>query len=161
MKDANGNVIATKEGSEFILPADTRYVAELAFEASDGAVPILAEFSISEPSWEKLVNIGKPQIGVYSKNFGKISGGIGSEADGIIRNESSFDLTDIFLVVLLRSEKGEIVGINKTKKTGVRAREERDFRLTWPYQLIAPVQNVEVDPQSNVFDFKNISSSVQ
>jgi hypothetical protein len=159
LKNKDGVVLTTREGTSFILPADSKYVAELSFESSD--VPVLAEFAISEPKWEKLGSIGKPQVGVYSKNFGKIPAGEGSSADGIIRNESGYDLNEIFLVVILRSENGGIVGINKTKKTNVRAKEERDFRLTWPYQLAAPVQNIEVDSQVNIFDPKAFSYSIQ
>lgn len=159
LKNKDGAVLATREGTSFILPADSKYVAELNFESSDA--PVLAELEISEPKWEKLGSVGKPQVGVYSKNFGKIPTGEGSSADGIIRNESGYDLNEIFLVVILRSENGGIVGINKTKKTNVRAKEERDFRLTWPYQLAAPVQNIEVDSQVNIFDPKAFSYSIQ
>jgi hypothetical protein len=70
-------------------------------------------------------------------------------------------LGNISVVIVLRSEKGDVVGINKTEKSSVRAKEERDFRLTWPYQLSAPVQNMEVDAQSNVFDPQNFSFSIQ
>ena len=161
LKDDAGKVLATREGTNFILPADSKYIAELGFETEGGAMPTVAEVTITDPKWEKLNNVGKPQIGVYSKNFGKIATGEGSEADGIIRNESGYDLNEISLVVVLRSEKGGIVGINKTVKTNVRAKEERDFRLTWPYQLAAPVQNFDVDPQSNVLDPHDFSYSVQ
>jgi len=161
LKDVNGSVVGTRQGDNFILPADSKYVAELSFEIENRNTPTIAEFVISEEKWEKLNNIGKPQIGVYNKNFGKVPVGEGSGADGIIRNESGYDLGEISLVVVLRSEKGEIVGVNKTKKNNIRAREERDFRLTWPYQLAAPVQSIEVDPQSNVFDSQNFSYTVQ
>jgi hypothetical protein len=161
LKDENGKILATREGTDFILPADSKYVAELAFETEGGVMPTQAELIISDPKWEKLSNIGKPQIGVYSKNFGSVPAGVGSEADGIIRNESGYDLNTISLVVILRSDKGGIVGINKTNKTNVRAKEERDFRLTWPYQLAAPVQNIEVDAQANVYDPGAFSYSIQ
>jgi hypothetical protein len=151
LKDASGAVVATRDGTNFVLPADSKYVAELGF-TSNGAVPVLAEFTVSDAKWEKLSTVGKPQIGVYSKNYGKVPAGEGSEADGIIRNESGYDLNEISLVIVLRSDTGGIVGINKTSKNNVRAKEERDFRLTWPYQLAAPVQSFEVDSQANVFD---------
>jgi hypothetical protein len=161
LKDSSGNVISTREGNNFILPADSKYVAELGLQVENEAQPANVELIINEVNWEKLENIGKPQIGVYNKNFGEIPAGSGSEADGVIRNESGYDLNKIFIVVILRSEKGDIVGINKTEKNAVRTKEERDFRLTWPYQLSAPVQNIEVDAQSNVFDPQNFSFSVR
>lgn len=161
LKDSIGNVVATKEGSSFILPADSRYVAELGFQVDGNVIPETADFVISEVKWEKLDDIGKPQIGIYSKNYGKVPTGEGSEVDGIIRNESGYDLNKISIVIILRSEKGSIVGVNRTEKNSVRIREERDFRLNWPYQLSSNVQNIEVDAQSNVFDPENLSFSLQ
>lgn len=160
LKDAGGKVIATREGSSFLLPADTKYVAELGLQIEGELAPANVELIINEVKWEKLNNIGKPQIGVYNKNFGKVATSVGSEADGVIRNESGYDLNKIFIVIILRSEAGDIVGINKTEKNAVRAKEERDFQLTWPYQLSAPVQGVEVDAQSNVFDPQNFTFSL-
>lgn len=157
LKDSEGKVIASREGNNFILPADSKYVAEFGIVTEDGAVPVSAELVIGEIKWEKLSNVGKPQIGVYNKNFGANSLGIGSEADGIIRNESGYDLNKIFIMVILRDVNGDIVGVNKTEKDTVRVREEQAFKLTWPYQLSASVQNMEVDVQSNVFDSQNFS----
>jgi hypothetical protein len=153
IKDAEGKVISTREGKNFILPADSKYIAELGLQMEGSAVPASVNLVINEVKWEELVNIGKPQIGVYNKNFGADAISKGSEADGVIRNESGYDLSKISVVIILRSEKGDIVGINKTEKNAVRVKEERDFRLTWPYQLSAPVQNIEVDAQSNVYEF--------
>ncbi|KKQ50215.1 MAG: hypothetical protein US70_C0039G0001 [Parcubacteria group bacterium GW2011_GWD2_38_11] len=161
LKDANGNVIATREGTDFILPADSKYVAELGLQTENGAMPASVDLVIGEIKWEKLNEVGKPQIGVYNKSFGGVPTGIGSKADGVIRNESGYDLNKISIVIILRSEKGDIVGVNKTEKNAVRAKEERDFRLTWPYDLPAPIQNIEVDAQSNVFDPQNFSFSVR
>jgi hypothetical protein len=162
LTDEAGSVIATREGNNFILPADSKYVAELGLQTDNNAVPANVELVIgSDVKWEQLNTVGKPQIGVYNKNFGQILTSVGSQADGVIRNESGYDLNKISIVVILRSEKGDIIGVNKTEKNAVRIKEERDFRLTWPYQLTAPVQNIEVDPQSNVFDPQNFSFSVR
>lgn len=157
LKDANGKVVGKKEGDNFLLPADSKYVAELGIVTENKVVPASVDFVVSNIKWAKLENIGKPQIGVYNKNFGANTAGEGSEADGLIRNQSGYDLGKIFIVVILRSEKGAIVGINKTEKDSVRVKEERDFKLTWPYQLSAPIQNMDVDVQSNVFDTQNFS----
>lgn len=161
LKDASGNIVASREGTSFILPADSRYIAELGFQIDGDAIPTSAELVISDAKWEELDDIGKPQLGIYSKNYGRSPMGEGSAVDGIIRNESGYDLNKISIVIILRSDKGKIVGVNKTEKNAVRIKEERDFRLNWPYQLSAPVQNIEVDAQSNVFDRDNLSFSLQ
>lgn len=160
LKDSAGNIIASREGSNFILPADTKYVADLGIQIENDAVPESAEFVVSDVVWEKLGEIGKPQIGVYGKNFGKTPMGNGNEADGVIRNESGYDLNKIFITVVLRGENGQVVGVSKTEKNFVRTKVEMDFRLSWPYQFSAPVQKMEVDPQSNIFDRQNFSFSL-
>lgn len=159
LKDAKGTVLTTREGSGFILPADSRYIAELGFRIDGNTIPLKAEIAISDVKWEKIGEIGKPQLGVYSKNFGKTPTGNGSQADGVIRNESGYNLGKILVVIVLRDEKGEIVGVNKTEKNSVRTREERDFHSVWPYRLSSPVQSMEIDTQSDVFDLKNLSFS--
>jgi hypothetical protein len=162
VKDSSDNIIATREGTTFILPADSKYVPELGLKMDNNATPVKVDFIISEVKWEKLNDFGKPQIGVFNKNFGPISpDSTGSEADGIISNDSGYDLNKIIVVIILRSEGGDIIGINKTEKNSVRTKERRDFRLTWPYQLSSPVQSMDVDAQSNMYDPQNLSFSVK
>jgi hypothetical protein len=156
LKDASGGVVATSQGTSFILPADTRYVAQLGLIPSNGMAPASVDIAISSVQWEKLVNIGKPQIGVYSKKFSAVTTGIGSEAGGTIRNESSYDLKEIDAIIVLRDEKGKVVGINTTQRDSVRPKEQQDFNVTWPYSL-ENVQKIEVDTQTNVFDPQNFS----
>ncbi|EKD46511.1 MAG: hypothetical protein ACD_67C00208G0002 [uncultured bacterium] len=160
LKDSSGNVVATRQGTNFILPADSKYVVDLGFQFENGGVPTSAEFVINDVAWEKLSDIGKPQIGVYRKNFGKTPTGNGNEADGIIRNESGYDLNKIFIAIVLRNEDGEIIGVNKTEKNFVRTKAEIEFRLNWPYQFSAPVAKMDVDAQANIFDRENFTFSL-
>lgn len=159
LKDGAGNVVSTRAGSTYILPGDWRYVAEIGLTVEGGAVPASAEIAISDVQWAKLQGMGKPQIGVYSKKFEKSALGSGQEAGGVIRNESGYDLKNVDISVVLRDEKGKIVGINKTQKNSVRFKEDRDFLLIWPYDIGADVQKIEVDPQSDVFDPQNLFSN--
>ena len=152
LKDSTGSIIAKREGTNFILPADTKYVAELGLQTDNNAIPVSANIEISGADWQKLSNISKPQIGVYSKKFGPIENSDGNEAEGTIRNESSYDLKKIDIVIILRDEKGNIIGISTTQRNSVRAKEDQLFKVTWPYSLGGNVQKLEVDPQANVFD---------
>lgn len=153
LKDVDGNVLASKTGNSFILPADSKFVAELGLFVQGGLIPTSASIELSDIRWENVSDgIGKPQIGVYSKRFGKSPMGEGSEAAGIIRNESNHDIKEVSIVVVLRDENEKIVGVNTTRKDFVHIKEERDFLMTWPYALNATVQKIEVDPQTNIFD---------
>jgi len=159
LKDSTGSTIAKREGVNFILPADTKYVAELGLTTDNNAVPASANIEISVAEWEKLSDVGKPQIGVYSKKFGPIANSDGNEAEGTIRNESSYDLSKVDIVIVLRDEKGHIIGVNTTQRNSVRAREDQLFKVTWPYSLGGNVQKMEVDPQVNVFNWQSLPVS--
>lgn len=157
LKDENGNVVATKDGTDFILPVDTKYVASLGIATQDNGIASSAEIVIIDPQWIELGSVEKPQLGVYNKIFNKAPMGEGSEVEGMIRNESNYDLNKIFLVIVLRDEKGKVLGINKTEKNVIRVKEQRDFKISWPYALSGNVQKVEVDVQSNVLDSQNFT----
>lgn len=159
LKDSADTAIAVRQATSFILPGDTRYVAELGLEVVNGSVPVKVEITIENEQWEKISGINKPQIGVYGKNFNEYQAGSGSGAEGTIRNESSYDLKEINAVIVLRDEKGNIVGINTTRRNSIRAKESQYFRVTWPYALESSVQTMEVDPQANIFDSQNFSAS--
>ena len=155
LKDESGSVLATGEGIDFILPSDTRYLAKLELKTNNNVVPKTAEIAISDVKWSKLSGIGKPQLGIYSKKFGVTS--IGNDAEGILRNESGYDLKNINITIIVRDENGKVVGINTTQRDSVRAKEEQKFNVTWPYSLGGSVQKVETDPQVNIFDSQNFS----
>lgn len=152
LKDAQGKVIATRTGSNFILPVDSKYVVELGLKTENDAAPAAAEIVITDPEWTPMGELEKPQLGIFNKKFDRSPSGVGSEAQGLLRNESSYDLNKISLVIILRGADGKILGINTTEKNVVRVNEERDFRLNWPYALSGNVQKMEVDAQSNVLD---------
>ena len=157
LKDENGSVIASAEGNTFILPADTKYVAKIGLITTNGAFPKNVEFSIKDIGWETLEGILKPQIGVYEKSFGIDPAGVGNKAEGLLRNESIYDLKRIEVTIVLRDERGKIVGINKTLRESVRAKEQQDFQVTWSKPILENVEKIEMDPQINVFNLKNLS----
>ena len=158
LKDASGAVIATKDGSDFILPADTKYVTQLGIETQGNAVPASVEISFSNPVWVPLGDVEKPQLGVYDKQLGKAPTGDGSEVNGLLRNESNYDLNKVTMVIVLRDADNKVVAIDTTEKNAVRVGQQLDFRLDWPYALPGVAQSIEVDAQSNVLDPQNFST---
>lgn len=152
LKDSNGLIIAKSEGISYILPADTKYVAELNIKTDNNAIPVSANIEISAVRWEKLPNIDKPEIGVYNKKFGPALNGDGSEAEGTLRNESYYDVEQIDAVIILRDEEKKIIGISTTQRNSVRSREDQFFRVIWPYSLGGNVARMDVYPQVNIFN---------
>ncbi len=156
LKDGAGSIISSREGNTFILPSDTKYIVEIGLNISGGAIPASVEFAVKEIKWEALEGALKPQIGIYEKSFGIDPSGVGSRAEGTLRNESIYDLKKIEIAIILRNERGKIVGINKTLRESVRGKEQQDFQVTWPKPILDNVEKIEMDPQANVFDSQNL-----
>ncbi len=160
LKDNTGIVLSTKEGDDYILPADSKYIAQLGLNIANNFLPTQIDFAISEIKWSQIANIEKPQLNVYNKKFGPDIDGIGNRAEGLVRNESASDFKKISVVVVLRDERGNVLGVNTTQKDNLRAKQESDFVLTWPYNFPAPVTSMEVDTQANIFDSQNFSAGL-
>jgi len=158
LKDDSGNVLSVKEGDDYILPADSKYVAQLGLVTVGNNSPSEVDFSVSDIKWKQLENVERPQLSIYDRKFGPDAGGVGSRAEGLVRNESVNDLKKIDIVIILRDEQGKILGVSTTQEENMRAGKEGDFALTWPYAFPLAVRSMEVDAQANVFDSQNFST---
>lgn len=152
--DENKNVIGSKETKAFILPAETKYFTAMGIKTAKNKKPSFVEVKIKDLQWEELVNFENPQIGIYNKRFSTLAVGTGHQAEGILKNESPFDLEKIIITVILRNEKGRVIGVNSTEKNAIRSKEERDFKVIWPYLLEDKVKSIDMDAQSNVFELQ-------
>lgn len=156
LKDAEGKVIGQKEGKSFILPSESKYLAGLGIPTEGGKIPAEVEIKINSTEWGNLADFDKPELNIYGKRFDPLpSGAVGGQAYGLLRNESSYDLGKIFIVVVLRDQNGKVIGLNTTEKNTVRSKEERDFLLTWPYDLGAAVASLDMEAYSDMFDQQN------
>jgi hypothetical protein len=154
LTDANGNVLVDKSGTDFILPADTKYIIETGLAST--ATPQKVNFAISNTNWTKFTGYEKPQLNIYNKNYTLLSDSTGfSQVYGLLRNESSFDFNSIEVNIVLRDGSGNVVALNKTMMNTVNSGEERDFTLIWPTSFPGDVQNVEAEANANVFNSQN------
>lgn len=154
LKNSSGEIIAGKEGSSFILPAESKYLIETSLDSREA--PSDVEFEISETSWQEFFNYEKPKLNIYSKRYNLISSGVGySEAYGLLRNENPFDFNLIKVKVILRDVFGRPVAVNTTEMRTVKAGEERDFRLLWPSSFPGDVHSDEMEAEADVFNAEN------
>jgi len=151
VKDAGGTVLATRNGTSFILPGDTKYIIEPNLPLTGS--PAKVELAISDPQWiEANEFYEKPQLTVVNKNYDQITGGVGfAEATGLLKNESPLDFSQIKLDIILKDDQGRVVALNSTVMNTVQAGENRDFRVTWPNRFSGNVANMEVQPEANIF----------
>jgi len=152
LKDAAGNVIATKLGSDYILPGESKYVTENNIETDK--IPASVEFNISNQAWVEFIDyFERPQLKVVNKQYNPISSGVGfSEAIGLLKNESPYDFTLIKLEIILKDANDKVVALNSTEMRTVKSGENRDFRSLWLNRFPGEVMNVEVQAEANIFD---------
>lgn len=154
LENSTGNQIASKEGTGFILPRESKYYVQTNFEVSEKPANISVQ--VNDVSWEEFSGFEEPRLSIYNKNFLQASPeNIYSEVYGLLRNESLYDFKSILVNVILRDSSGRPVAVNSTEMQTVHSQEERDFRLIWPYEFKGDVAEVEVDAEANVFDSEN------
>jgi hypothetical protein len=155
LKDASGNEVGKYNSSSYILPAEKKYLVAMGLRTNGNAVPVSLDVKLGAQNWEKLSStLERPQLNIYSVNYSQISGG--SELYAIVRNEGIYDLNKINVVVILRDSQNKIIAVSYTEKNTVKAKEERDFRLIWPYPLGEDAPNIKVDAYTNILDPQNL-----
>jgi hypothetical protein len=152
LKDADGNVLATKLGTGYILPGENKYVVENSLETDK--IPASVEFNITDQSWVQFADyFEKPQLKVVNKQYNPISSGVGfSEVIGLMKNESPYDFALIKLNIILKDATDKIIALNSTEMRTVKSGENRDFRSLWLNRFPGEVMNVEVQAEANIFD---------
>ena len=150
--DATGNAITAKQGSSFILPGEEKYIIENNVELS--SEPISQIFKIVSVDWARFDDYyEKPDIQIVNKNYSEVSDGIGfANAQGLLRNRSSFDFDSIKIQVILKDLDGKILALNSTEMKTIRAGEDRDFKVFWPSSFPGIVSSMEVQAEVNVFN---------
>ncbi len=152
LKDASGNVMVARKGSNFILPGERKYVIENNIESS--SAPSSIDFVIESSDWVEFNSYyEKPNLQIVNKNYNEISGGSGfSEASGLLKNTTSFDFSLIKVEVLLEDSAGNILAINSTQMNTVSSGEQRDFKVSWPSSFPGTVGDMETQAEVNVFN---------
>jgi len=151
LKDSGGNVLATRNGSNFILPGEDKYVIESNIESSQA--PVAYDFKINSSDWVEFNSYyEKPDLQIVNKQYNEISGGNGfSEAYGLLKNKSPYDFDLIKIEILLKDSNGRILAINSTQMNTVVSGEQRDFKVSWPNRFSGTVANMETQTEVNVF----------
>lgn len=155
LRNASGEVIATKSNKSFVLPQEKKTLIEIGIESAQ--VPSEAVLRIDEINWERFSGYQeRPNINIYQKRYNQISGGVGfGEALGLVSNESLYDFRSIIVKVVLRSREGVPLAVNMTEMRTINAGEERDFRLLWPEPFPGTVEIVEMEVDADYYNAEN------
>lgn len=154
LKNETGATVAVREGNNFILPQETKYLLEINVSAPQ-AKTIAVTFS--EYQWQRFSGYQEPPaITISNKSYESISSGVGfGKAFGIMRNESPFDFRSIRVKVVLRDISGRPVGVNMTEMRTVTSGDVRDFILLWPTAFPGTVDHMETELEADVFRSEN------
>ena len=152
LKDASGNIIASRKGSDFILPGEHKYVIENNVESS--VPPGTLDFTINSSDWVEFNSYyEKPNLQIINKNYSEVSGGVGfSEATGLLKNASAFDFDLIKIEIILEDSNGTVLALNSTQMKTVASGEQRDFKVSWPNSFPGAVGNMETQAEVDVFN---------
>lgn len=155
LKDGMGQVIATRSGTNYVLPQETKDLIELNLETAN--IPASVTLRVSEVSWERLSGYReRPSINIYQKRYNQVTGGFGySEAYGLLSNESPYDFRVITVKVILRDALGKPLAFNTHQMNTVNAHESRDFKLVWPTPFPGAVERVDMEVDADIYHSDN------
>jgi hypothetical protein len=160
VKDSFGAVVGERNGTDFILPGEKKYIVENNVQAGDTSN--IVEFKISNTEWIGFNNYyEKPNLKIVQKKFNPISSGVGfAEVTGLLKNDSPYDFSVLKIEVILKDSSGSIVALNSTEMRTVKAGEERGFRAFWPNHFTGDVLNVDSQVDVNIFESDAIIKTV-
>jgi hypothetical protein len=157
LKDVSGKIIATRSGTDYVLPQESKYIIGLNLDV-DTLSAASVNLEIRDVTWERFSGYQeKPQVNVYQKSYAQISsGGAGfGEAKGLVSNESTYDFRSLVVKVILRDASGKPLAVNSTEMRTVGAHEQRDFRLIWPNAFPGTVERVDMEVDADVYHSDN------
>jgi len=151
-KDSSGQIVASKNGSSFILPGEKKYI--VATDISAPNTPASFDFKIINSDWVEFNNYYEsPNIEIVNKNYNEISSGANfSESKGLLKNNSPYDFNLIKIEIILKDADNNVLALNSTEMRTVNSGEQRDFSLFWPNRFPGSVNNMEVQSEVNIFN---------
>jgi hypothetical protein len=144
----------------FVLPGQTKYLAQLGAAADGGAA---VELKIERRLWHRAGTFGAESLqAVYDTRLDiraenpvfvpadPLATTPTSRADFTLANRTAFGYYDIDLLILLY--RGDtVVGVNAMRVNRLAAGERRAMQLFW-YQPLPQVTRVEIVPDVNIYD---------
>jgi hypothetical protein len=144
--NAEGKELLKREGLFYILPGQTKYLI-LPHLTTETTVADI-KFDIKTAKWQKIDSLEGMNLVVRREDF---MPGREANLDAVIFNDSDFDFDTVDIDVILRNPNGDIIAVNKSELNTVKARTERSFRATWPFQIPGSVDKIEIFPTTNLF----------
>lgn len=153
--DLDGERVETVEGRDFILPGEEVFIVAPGVESSRRPGKVEVEFD--EIQWRK-TNIDKPQLDIIDPVYRTFPsrGEFASEATGIVKNNSTFGFERVKVLILVFDDRDGLLAVASSEINTLESNQARFFKVTWPEQFSATVDEVRMIPRTNIFDEENI-----
>ena len=139
----------------YIAPGQTKYVIHSSIKG-DNLTDL--SFKITQADWMGIKNLSSENInlGIKRKDYSIVnSGGIYSQVEGTVLNNSNFDLGRVDIGVLLFDVDNNVIAVGKTNILTLPSNNQRYYKVFWPTQLSGDVSKVDVEATTNIFDNSN------
>ncbi|KKR22366.1 MAG: hypothetical protein UT53_C0042G0007 [Candidatus Yanofskybacteria bacterium GW2011_GWD2_39_48] len=139
----------------YIAPGQTKYVIHPSIKGG-GLTDV--NLKITQADWLGIKNLSSENINleIKKKDYTIInSGGIYSQVEGTVLNNSNFDLSKVDIGVLLFDEDDNVIAVGRTNILTLPSNNERYYKVFWPTQLDGDVSKVDVEATTNIFDNYN------
>ena len=148
-------VVLERQGEDFILPGENKYLFELNIGDINNAQSFNLE--ITNLAWQYFSSYKKPTLLVINREIKDINeGGFNLEVSGKLINDSIYNLRTVGLKVILFDEKDNAIAFNRTYLGNIRSREKRDFHVFWKTILSRQdIKRIDIRPETNVFQEEN------
>jgi len=155
LKNAQGEVLAKKEGDTFILPNQKKYIVEANLKTFAEAKSV--EIIFAKTDWKKLEGFDGAGLFISNKRFENTSeSGLGAaRAIGVVKNSSPYDWNRVFVETILYGQNRQIIGAGKTEVHSLLSGQEREFTIIWPDTPFGQVFDTEMVGETNVFAEEN------
>ena len=143
-------------GFTYILPGQTKWLVLTALKSSTEVGEL--DLVINNAQWEKL-NMPDNTISFVLRRKDYYPVQKGTELDGVMYNDSTYDFDKIDVAVILFNDTGSVVGVNKTDIRTFVSNSERGFKVIWPFTLPGNVVRQDVEASTNLFENSNFIKS--
>ncbi len=139
----------------YILPGQTKYLILPFLTTAQGVDSI--EFNITSAKWQRLDSLEGMNLVVRREQYTPSSGE--SSLQAVIFNDSDFDFDTVYIDVVLRNSKGDIIAVNRSELNTFLARTERSFKVVWPFPIVGGADKIEIVPTTDLFKNSNFIKS--
>ncbi|MDP3953866.1 MAG: hypothetical protein Q8Q06_00425 [bacterium] len=154
--DNDDELILRKYGTFYIMPGQTKYIADLPMRLSRPAVR--HDFKVVSINWLKVGETVGEDVSLVVRNitYSQPPGeSFFSKAAGNVYNNSDFDLGEVGLVAVAFNSSGEPIAVNKTIINTFLAKTSRGFELKWQYPFVGSYSTIEIEANTNIFENAN------